>query len=380
MPRRAYLDHASTSPLRETAIDGLSAWQDSADPARVHTEGRMAREALEAGRAQVADMFATRPRQVVFTSGATEAINAAVFGAIGFGRDRAVIMADVEHRAVRDSSLRAASEALTVPVDRTGAIDVGVVAERVAAPAVGLVHCQLANHEVGTLQPLREVAAICRKRGVLLHVDAAAGCGQVPIRFDEWGVDLMSVTAHKMGGPRGIGALLVRRGLRIEPLIIGGDQERARRAGIENVGAVVAFGAVAAELSAPGAQQREAERMATHASRLRSALAGIPDVEIYGPPDPGRRLPHLVCAGIGGVEAEPVLIGLDQMGVAAHSGSSCSSESLEPSPVLEAMGVDGERSLRLSVGWSTTGEDVDQAVRALPEVIGRLRDLRGEYP
>jgi cysteine desulfurase len=335
----------------------------------------MAREALEAGRAQVAELFGTRPRQVVFTSGATEAINSAVFGALGWGRDRAVVMADVEHRAVRESSLRAASQTLTVPVDGRGAVDVDVLADLAGAPGVGLVHCQLANHEVGTVQPVAEAAAICRRSAVLLHVDAAAGCGRIPIPFDELGVDLMSVTAHKMGGPRGVGALLVRRGLRIEPLIIGGDQERARRAGMENVGAAVAFGAVAAELGAPGALVAEARRLAAHTDRVRRAASGIPDVDVYGPEAPELRLPHVVCIGIGGVEAEPVLIGLDQLGVAAHSGSSCSSESLEPSPVLEAMGVDAERSLRLSVGWSTTDEDIDTAVDALPVVIGRLRAL-----
>jgi cysteine desulfurase len=375
LSRRAYLDHASTSPPRESGAKALAAWQDSADPGRVHTEGRMAREALEAGRAQVAELFGTRSRQVVFTSGATESINSAVSGALGWGRDRAVVMADVEHRAVRECSLRAASQVLTLPVDGRGVVDVGILADLVGVPGVGLVHCQLANHEVGTVQPVAEAAAICRRSGIVLHVDAAAGCGHVPIPFDELGVDLMSVTAHKMGGPRGIGALLVRRGLRIEPLIIGGDQERARRAGMENVGAAVAFGAVAAELGAPGALAAEARRLAEHTDRLRRAAAGIPDVDVYGPDTPGLRLPHLVCLGIGGVEAEPVLIGLDQLGVAVHSGSSCSSESLEPSPVLEAMGVDAERSLRLSVGWSTTDEDIDMAVDALPAVIGRLRAL-----
>jgi cysteine desulfurase len=265
---------------------------------------------------------------------------------------------------------------LTVAVDGQGVVDLDEMEDRVAAPQVGLVHCQLANHEVGTIQPVAEAAAICRPRGVLLHVDAAAGCGHVPILFDQWGVDLMSVTAHKMGGPRGIGALLVRRGLRIEPLMIGGDQERARRAGVENVGAAVGFGAVAAELAPPGALEGEARRMVRLTDRLRELAGGIEDVAVYGPKAPDRRLAHVVCLGIGGVEAEPVLIGLDQLGVAAHSGSSCASESLEPSPVLEAMGVDAERSLRLSVGWSTTDEDIDMAVEALPAVIRRLRSLR----
>ncbi len=174
----------------------------------------------------------------------------------------------------------------------------------------------------------------------------------MPIDFDEVGADLMSVSAHKLGGPAGVGALLVRRGLRVPPLIVGGDQERARRGGLENVAGAVGFGAVATGLAAD--HDAEAGRAATHIDALRRAVTAVPGVTVYGPEEPARRLPHLLCVGVDGVEAEPVLIGLDRAGVAAHSGSSCSSESLEPSPVLEAMGVDGERSLRFSVGWSTT--------------------------
>lgn len=336
----------------------------------------MARAALEDARARVADLVGTRPRQVIFTSGATEAINSAVFGAIGIDRTRSVVMAAVEHSAVREPSLRSAAEVHWVPVDREGTIDAEAMAGLAAQPGVGLVHCQLANHEVGTLQPVSQVAEACRRAGVLLHVDAAAAVGQAPISFDELGADLMSVTAHKMGGPRGIGALLVRRGLRVNPLILGGDQERARRGGLENVGAAAGFGAVAAHLSEPGVLAAEVAAKQRHSDEIRRAIAKLLGIDVYGPADSQRRLPHLVCFGVDGVEAEPVLIGLDQAGVAVHSGSSCSSESLEPSPVLEAMGVDGERSLRLSVGWSTTDVDVAKAVEALPGVIGRLRDLR----
>jgi cysteine desulfurase len=370
---RAYLDHASTSPIRPAALQAMLRWAGAADPGRVHTEGRMARVALEDARERVAALFGTRSRQVIFTSGATEAINAATFGALASGRGRRVVMAAVEHSAVREASELHATGVEMVGVDRSGVIDVDAIEAAIQGPDVALAQCQWANHEVGTLQPVVDVVEAARRQGVLVHIDAAAAAGHVPIAFDEIGADLMSLSAHKLGGPRGMGALLVRRGLRIPPLQVGGSQERARRAGLEDVAAAVGFGAAAAELLDCLADEAAASRSLL--LDLRAAALRIPEVEAYGAADPERRLPHLLCIGVGGMEAEPVLIGLDQAGVAAHSGSSCSSESLEPSPVLEAMGVDAEHSLRFSVGWSTTGADVQRAIQVLPEVIGRLREL-----
>ena len=214
------------------------------------------------------------------------------------------------------------------------------------------------------MQPVAEVVAACRERGVLVHVDAAAAAGHVPIAFDELGADLLSVSAHKLGGPPGIGALLVRRGLRLRPLLRGGDQERARRAGLEPVAADRRLrrrgdARCARRSSSEVAEQRRLT------DRLRDGLAGDGRAS-RRTATPTERLPHLVCVGVDGVEPQAVLLGLDRAGVAAHSGSSCSSESLEPSPVLEAMGVDAHHSLRLSVGWSTTDADIDAALAALP--------------
>ncbi|HLY82207.1 MAG TPA: cysteine desulfurase family protein [Acidimicrobiales bacterium] len=370
---RVYLDHASTSPIRPEAVTALGEWLGSADPGRVHTEGRMARAALEEARERVAGLLGTRPRQVIFTSGATEAINAAVFGALASGRGDHVVVPAVEHSAVRDASARSAAHVTVVGVDRLGRVDVDEVVAALT-PATALVHCQWGNHEVGTLQPVDAVVAACRERGVLVHVDAAAAAGHVPIAFDRLGADLLSVSAHKLGGPKGAGALLIRKGLRIPSLLVGGEQERGRRAGMEDVAACAGFGA-AAEVLAGGLLEEEAARARRQTEQLlRDALA-IAGVVQYGPSSTSERLPHLICLGVSGVEAEAVLLGLDQAGVAAHSGSACSSESLEPSPVLEAMGVEAERSLRLSAGWSTTEEDVAVAAAALPGVIQRLRDL-----
>ncbi len=381
-PIRAYLDHASTSPVRATALEAMWSWVSAADPGRVHTEGRMARVALEDARERVATLFGTRPRQVVFTSGATEAINAAVYGALHTERSlegRGVALAPVEHSAVREASERYGGPdgLLALAVDGTGRIDPDSVRVVLSDRRLALVHCQWANHEVGTIQPVSAVVQACREHGVLLHVDAAAAAGHITVAFDELGADLMSVSAHKLGGPRGVGALLVRRGLRVPPLLVGGTQERARRAGLENVAGAVGFGAAAAELATDQRLTAEAAAAEAFTNRLRAAALAVPGVESYGPPRADDRLANLVCLGISGVEAEAVLIGLDQAGVAAHSGSACSSELLEPSPVLAAMGVDAERSLRLSVGWSTTDAEVAMAERALPEVISRLRSLAG---
>ena len=355
----------------------MLAWLSSADPGRVHTEGRMARAALEEAREQVAAFLGTRGRQVVFTSCATEAINAAVFGAAerwgsAHGEPPLFALAGVEHSAVREASQRHGT-IVWIRVDGEGFVDPAAVAEALADRPVALVHCQLANHEIGTVQRVVDVAHACRAAGVMLHVDAAAGASCVPVDFDDLGADFLSVSAAKLGGPRGSGALLVRRGLRVAPFMVGGMQERARRAGLEDVAAAVGFGAAAAELSS--SQPEESARVRVHVDELRDTASRIEGVQLYGPKDATGRLPGLLCIGVAGVEAEPVLIGLDQAGVAAHSGSSCSSESLEPSPVLEAIGADADHSLRFTGGWSTTEADIRTACEALPAVVSRLREL-----
>lgn len=377
---RAYLDHASTSPLRPVAREAMVAalTELGGDPGRIHEEGMAARLALEQARDQVAALLGARSREVVLTSGATESIAAAVWGTAARARDRGTVDGDgrthqvvtaVEHSAVRFDADRAGAVTV-VAVDGTGRVDADAVLGAIT-DATAAVHVQWGNHEVGTTQPVAEIVAGCRERGVLVHVDAAQAAGRVPIDFDGLGADLLSVSGHKVGGPAGTGALLVRRGLRIAPLLLGGDQERARRAGLEPVAALVGLGAAAQELSAT--IEDEAAAAVRLTDRVRAAIADLDGVTAFGNPD--HRLPHLVCAGIDGIEPQGVLLGLDRAGVAAHSGSACATESLEPSPVLEAMGVDAHRSLRISVGWSTTDDDVDRLLAALPATIDRLRAL-----
>ena len=344
----------------------VAALRQGGDPGRIHAEGMTARGALEQARDQVASVLGCRGRSVVFTSGATEAIAAACWGAAERGAHQ--VVAAVEHSAVRLAAAQH-GEVTVVGVDGLGRVDpdelLGAVRDNTA-----LVHVQWGNHEVGTTQPVAEIVAACRDRGVLVHVDAAQAAGRVPVAFDDLGADLLSVSAHKLGGPPGVGALLVRRGVRLRPLVVGGDQERARRAGLENLPGAAGFAAAVAatDVEAEASEQRRLT------DRVLAAVPQLDDVVVYG--DPVGRVPHIVCLGVLGVEPQAVLLGLDRRGIAAHSGSACSSEALEPSPVLEAMGVDAHRSLRVSVGWSSTDADVDALLIALPDVLAELRALR----
>jgi cysteine desulfurase len=376
--RRAYLDHASTSTLRPAALEAMLPFlrDHHADPGRLHSEGRVTRVAFEEARERVATLLGARPREVVFTASGTEAINTAVWGAIERADAPAhVVTTAVEHSAVLDACNRSGVELTVVGVDGLGRFDAAAVLAGIR-PDTALVTVQLGNHEVGTMQPAAEVAAACRERGVLVHVDACMAAGHVALDFGALGADLCSVSAHKFGGPKGAGALLVRRGLRLPPFIVGGAQERARRGGLEDVPAMVGFGAAAGELlTDDGGLDAEARAQRELTDRVaQEAPERVGGVVRYG--DPVERVPQLVCLGVEGVEAEPILLGLDQRGVAVHSGSACSSEALEPSPILAAMGVDADHSLRISVGWSSVPEDVEAFLDAFPTVVDRLRALR----
>ena len=358
----------------------MAAWFERSrsigDPGRIHGEGMTARVEIEEARSTIASFFGARSREVVFTSGATESIASAVWGAAPRGTQ--ILVPAIEHSAVREAAgalVEAGThEVVSIGVDGAGRVDPAAIVDALT-PATALVNLQWANHEVGTRQPVAEVVAACRAREVLVHIDAAAAAGHDPIDFRALDADLMSIAGHKFGGPPGIGVLLVRRGVRLRSLLRGGDQERARRAGLENTPAILGLAAACAALDPArledeAARQRSLTDRIVHAVRTKGTLAGV---HVYGHVDD--RAPHIVCLGIDGIEPQAVLLGLDQAGVAAHSGSACSSEALEPSPVLEAMGVDAHRSLRLSVGWSSTDADIDALLSALPITIARLRAL-----
>lgn len=336
------------------------------DPSRVHTDGVHARAVLEDARDRIASAFGARPREVVFTSGATESIAAACWGAAERGTNQ--IVPAVEHSAVRLSAAMH-GEVRSVGVDGCGRVDVADVLAAVD-DSTAVVHLQWGNHEVGTVQPVQDLVEACRERGVLIHVDAAQAGGRVPIDFQALGADVVSLSGHKLGGPAGTGVLLVRRGVRLRPLLAGGDQELDRRAGLENVAGAVGLAAAVESIDV----EAEARHQTALADDLRGAVVDLEGVTLYG--DPTNRLPHLVCMGLADVEPQAVLFGLDRRGINAHSGSACASADLEPSPVLAAMGVDAHRSLRLSVGWTSTAADVDAVSAALPEVLAELRSLR----
>lgn len=377
--RRHYLDHASTTPLRPAARDVMARWlEESAlpdgvgDAGRVHEEGRRARLAVETARESVASLIGAEPSRVVFTSGGTEAANAAVFSAARLKPGAPLAAAAVEHSCVREACGRA-GVVVVLPVDNTGRIEVEALQELLDHERPGLVNCQLANHETGTMQPVAEVVNLCMNAGTPVHIDAAAALGHVAVRFDELGADYVSVSSHKLGGPPGVGALVVRRGLRLAPLIVGGSEERARRAGAENVLGIVGFGAACAALAEPGVLEAEATTAMAQTSALLAAACGVSGVEVVG--DPTDRVPHIACVAVGGVKGEAVLLSLDRAGIAVHSGSACSSEVLEPSPVLAAIGADPEQSLRMSVGWSTTAADVAAFAKVFPGIVTDLRAL-----
>ena len=381
---RAYLDHASTTPPRPEALAALTRWMalPAADPGRLHEEGRTVRDALEQARQQVAAFFGTTPRQVVFTSGGTEAINAAVWGATRRAPGAPVLYADVEHfrgargigpaGADRDHpGRRHGKDPQRGPGDAPGA----------RPPCRGRRWCTVSGPitKWGRSNPCARSWHCAADADVPVHVDAAAACGHVPMDLNELGADLVSLSAHKMGGSPGAGALVIRRGSRFEPLLVGGEQERGRRAGLEALPALIAFGAAAGALEADGQRllHDEAARARDQIATLSNVATSEEDVDIVGPPSEAERLPYLVCLGVHGVEAEPVLIGLDRAGVAVHSGSACSSESIDPSPVLAAMGVDENHSLRVSVGWSTTDADIAAFGSAFGDVVAALRGATG---
>lgn len=377
---RHYLDHASTSPLRPSAhramrscLDRLSDPDGAGDPGRVHEEGRVARVAIETAREEVAALAKVPPSRVVFTSGASEAANTAIADAASRAPDGLIASAAVEHSCVRDAADRTSAHS-ELAVSADGAIEIESVEELLAGSRpVALVNCQWANQEVGTIQPVGEVAARCRAADVALHVDAAAAFGHVPTDLGALGADYVSVSAHKLGGPAGVGALILGPRVRLRPLIVGGSQERARRAGIENLLGIVGFGAAAADLvETLDAEARAAAALTIELASLATSVTGVRSI---GSTD--RRVPHISCFVVDGVLGEAVLLSLDRAGIAAHSGSACSSELLEPSPVLAAMGEDPDRSLRLSVGWSSSRADLAAFAAAFGPAVEQLRALGG---
>jgi cysteine desulfurase len=376
MPR-AFLDCASAAPLRPEVAAVVAEWLalPQADPGRGYEEALVVRRAVEAARDEVAALVGAAPRQVVFTSSIAESVNTAVASALREG-GRALV-APVERTSVLTSAA-ARGEAVPLEVDGDGRVTPDALDAALAGGPAALVCLQLANHETGTLTDVAPLVAIAHAAGAQVHVDASLAVGHVPLDLAALDAEYVTLCAEGLGAPIGVGALVARRGLRVRPLLLGGDQERARRAGLENVVGILGMGAAAAVLAADGGARlaREAAAAAGLVDRLERGALELEGVRPIGDPTPQGRVPHVRCFVVEGVEAEPVLLGLDRYGVSVHSGSACASESLERSEVLAALGVDEDHSIRVSVGWSTTDEDVDAFLAAFPKVLAELRALR----
>ncbi|MDP1841660.1 MAG: cysteine desulfurase family protein [Reyranella sp.] len=357
----AYLDHNATSPLRPAAFDAMvEALQAGGNPSSVHRSGRAARARIDAARRQVAALIAARPTEIVFTSGGTEANNLALAGA---GRRRVLVSA-VEH----DSVLKAARGMEIMPVDGDGIVNLGVLEKSLAASAEpALVSVMFANNETGVLQPIADVVRVAHAAGALVHCDAVQGAGKAPIDFRGLGVDYLSLSAHKLGGPAGIGALAVRNGAPFVPDRLGGGQESNRRAGTENVAGISGFGAAAAEASSGLATME-------WRNRLETALREIaPSARVYGAG--ADRLPNTTCISMPGVRAETQVMAFDLAGICVSAGAACSSGKVTRSAVLLAMGVEpaeAETAVRISFGWNTVSEDIERLIAAWRDLYIRV--------
>jgi len=382
-----YLDHAATTPVRPGVLEAMLPYfsQTYGNASSIHGFGREARKALENAREVVAGCIGAAPKEIYFTSGGTESDNLAIKGVALANRDRNkgqhLITSSTEHHAVLSSFKyleEQGFEATYLPVDRFGIVELAALEEAIR-PDTALVSVMLANNETGTIQPVRQIAEVAKRTGVPVHTDAVQAVGKLPVNVDELGVDLLSISAHKIYGPKGIGALYVRRGTRIIPLQHGGHHERNRRAGTENVAGIVGL-ARAMEL-AQEELPRAARRLAALRNRLeRRIRETIECTYLNGHPE--KRLPNILNVGVEFVEGESLLLSLDMRGIAVSTGSACTSGTLEPSHVLRAMGVDAalaQGSLRFSFGRQNTDEEVDVVVSALAEIVDRLRQMSPLY-
>jgi cysteine desulfurase len=377
MTPRAYFDWNATAPLRPQARAALEAALDvAATPSSVHAEGRAARALVEKARAQVAGLVGAEAKNVTFTSGATESNMLALTPAIEVGgrktpRDRLFVSA-IEHSSVLSGDRFPAAQVAQVPVTADGVIDLAALARAVAKAERPLVSVMHANNETGVIQPIREIAEIVHAANGVLHVDAAQSAGRIDCDIETLGADLLTISAHKLGGPQGAGALIRRGDIHIEPLLKGGGQERGQRAGTENVAAVAGFGAAC--VAAQAARQADAVRMAALRDRLEARIAELsPQAVIFGKTMP--RLPNTMLVGVPGVKAETAVIAFDLNGIALSSGSACSSGKVQPSHVLAAMGVEPALSrgaLRISLGWLTAETDMEILLTAWKTVVSSL--------
>jgi cysteine desulfurase len=378
---KVYLDHAATTPPHPDVATAMQPYLEGmfGNPSALYAMGRESRAAIEKARRQVAALIGAGTGEVFFTSGGSESDNMALWGTLlaNEGKGNHVVTSAIEHHAVLETAefLTAHGyEATFVGVDSAGVVDPDDIRKAITGRTI-VVSVMHANNEVGTIEPVREIADVCREAGVLLHTDAVQTVGNVHVDVDDLGVDLLSMSGHKLYGPKGIGAIYVRNGTKITRFIHGGEQEHGKRAGTENMAGIVGLGA-AAEVAA-GEMDDKVGRIGKLRGRLVDGLsAEIPDMFLNG--HPTNRLPNNVHLGVKFIEGEAICLQLDVVGICASTGSACSSEALEPSHVLLAMGVparDAQGSVRFSLGRGTTAEEIDYVIETLPPIIERLRSM-----
>ena len=379
---RVYFDHNATTPVDPAVAERMTRVliDEFGNASSIHHFGQRAKAILDEARTAVADLIKADPSEVVFTSGGTESDNFAIRGvaeALEAGGRRHLVASSIEHEAVLNTFKALARRGWTttlLPVDASGVVAPAAL-EAALTDKTALVSVMHANNEIGTIQPIAELARIAHARGALFHTDAVQSVAKMPVDVKTLGVDLLSLSAHKFNGPKGAGALWIKRGTRIAAILTGGKHERNRRAGTENVAGIAGLGA--ASILAAGKLTAESARLATLRDRLeRDVLARVSQTAVNGARD--RRVPNTTNISFDGVEAESLLIALDLEGIAVSTGSACSSGTLEPSHVLRAMGLPSHRtqnSIRLSLGAGNTDGEVDYLLEKLPKVVEKLRAL-----
>jgi cysteine desulfurase len=380
--QRIYLDHNATTPVAPEVADRMASAlrEEFGNPSSVHHFGQRAKAAMDEARAAVAALLGAEPSEILFTSGGTESDNLALRGvaeALAPTGRTGIVTTGIEHEAVINTAkalARRGAEITAVKVGHSGIVTADALAAALT-PQTALVSVMHANNEIGTIQPVADIARLARAAGALTHTDAVQSAGKIPVDVKALGVDMLSISAHKIYGPKGVGALWIRRGLRLTPILTGGKHERSRRAGTENVPGIIGMG-VAARL-AMAKLGDEAARLAALRDRLEEGiLAAVPGTAINGDRSP--RVPNTTNISFDRVEAESLLIALDLAGIAVSTGSACSSGTLEPSHVLKAMGFPAHRtqnSIRFSLGAGNTEADMDRVIQALPGIVEKLRSL-----
>ncbi len=378
--KKRYFDHVSTNPLHPEALDAMMPYfkEEYGNPLSVYDLGVNAKNAIEDAREKVANLVNTKPAEIIFTASGAEANNFALRG-IAFAKQnegKHIIISKMEHHSVLNSARVLEKQGFVVtylPVDKYGIVDPEAVKKSIIDQTI-LISVIHANSEVGTIEPIKEIAEIAKERNITFHTDAVAAVGNIPVDVEELGVDLMSITAHQFYGPKGAGAMYLRRGQRITPLIFGGIQEGGRRAGTENVPAIVGMGK-AAELA-----KEELQNRMNHVIKLRDKIIDgirkIDNVHFTGHPD--KRLPGHASFCVEFIEGEGMLLMMEAKGIYAASGSACTSKALKASPVLVSMGVPthvAHGSVVFSLGMNNTEEDIDYLLEEFPQIIKRLRDM-----